>query len=93
MVIILTMIAMGTLFSVAAFFLGVYCLIKIKAAEQSKFEFIQANSEGPVNPSDLFETDMDKINQQLEDDELDEEITNTFEEDTDEIKPLNEVII
>ena len=85
-VIVFVVLILGVICSIAAFFLSVYCLIKIKAAEQSKFEVIQAN------PEDLFETDMNKINKELEDDEIDEEITNTFEEDKSS-KPLNEVII
>lgn len=76
--------AMVTLFlSAMAFILGVYCLIKIKSAEQSKFEFIQADA------GEMFETDVNKINEELEDEEFEKEMVNKIEPN----KQFNEVII
>lgn len=63
---------LAVLFSTAAFFMSIYCVIKIKAQELSNYEFI------PVESKDLFPTDMDKINEDLEDDEVDEDINEAF---------------
>ncbi len=81
--VVYTAIAFTLLLSIAAFFISIYCFIKIKATELSRYEFIQTGTD------DMFETDMSKINEQLEDESFDEEVTSTFEPD----KPFNEVIL
>ena len=81
---IIMAVAIVTLvFSTLALIVSVACYIQWKAAELSKYEFVQ------VPQSELFETDINKINQEIEDDELDEELTQVLEPN----KPFNEVIL
>lgn len=83
-VIILTISSLAVILSIMAFTFSVVCFIKVKATELSKYEFV------PVDSKDLFETDIDKINKELEDEEIDEEIDNAFETNR---KQINEVIL
>lgn len=70
-------------FSTLSFIISIACYIQWKASSLSKYEFVQ------VPQDQLFESDVNKINKELEDDELDDEIDKTFEPD----KQFNEVIL
>lgn len=64
---------MAFIFSVLAFVTSVVCFIKLKASELSKHEFIA------MDPRELFETDVEKINQEIKEDETEEEFEEAFE--------------
>ena len=72
-------------FSTLALILSIGCFIKIAAVELSKTEFIQMSAD------EMFETDISKINESIEEDGLNESIDNTFEPEKQET--VNRVII
>lgn len=74
-------VAITTLvFSVMALIISIACYIKIKAVELSKYEFIPVDQHELMKEQSYdFETNLDTINEQLEDDDIDKEIDNTFE--------------
>lgn len=69
-------------FSALALIISVACYIKIKATELSKYEFV------PMTQEQMFETDIDKINKEVEEDKLDKEVDDAFEP-----HKINEVIL
>ena len=74
---------MACIFSTLAFIISVTVYIQYKAAELSTHDYVQ------MTPEDMFESDVNKINGQLKDDELNEEIDNVMEPN----KKFNEVIL